>query len=374
LGETFWGIKQIQWLLLLAVLLFSAILSLREHRYQLTVESDTRNMEKQLPRNLALWAIPLTGLLLLPDWFSFSEMIIINAHILLATLALAWTAYHQLTHPRLRGITAVLLVAALFSMGQTYHKIPVENQTDQPKIIQSISFGFMEGRNSYGYDRKGGAIPGTTHYDRNGCSSGTQYYTDHYEAGPYFTAVGASFERLKKKNPELYKGVMMGANLTTYNLRKNGVETERISDFGFLLGYSWLHARYRFDIGTQLGSVRHLGGNPIKTNLIPMANLRLGPRDLLFLEAGMGSDLPYGPTTSFWKLGGGIGLPAFGLKYKAGVAVGLTNFGKDKVFYLSPHLPLWDVELQPTFRFSKREDINNFGLILRWNIGGLEPY
>lgn len=373
-GDTFWGIKQIQWLLLLFVLIFGAILHWRERRYRPCAAADPYALKKPLARKILLWAIPLLGLLLLPGWFSFSEMTIINAHIFFAGTALGWTVFYQFTHPRLRAVTAVLLVVALFSMGQTYQKRPVENKTDQPKILQSVSFGFIEGRNSYEYDQQGNPIPGTTTFNSSGCVSGTEYYTDRYIAGPHFTAVGGRFERLEMKNPNLYKGFILGTHLTTYNLRKNGLETERINDMGFLVGYGWLHSKYRIDMGWHLGNFRHTLGEPTTFKLLPMVHVRAGPRDLLFFEAGVGDDLPFGPTTSLLRVGGGMGLPLFGAKYKAGLRFGLINIGDDRAFYLSPYAPLGNLELRPTFRFSKQEDINNFGLILKWNFNGAAPF
>lgn len=366
-GETFWGIKQIQWLLLLLVLLFGTFLWLRESRYRPVVELGFFPIQKQLLRQLLLWSVPLMGLLLLPGWFSFSEMIIINAHIFFAALALAWKAFQELTHPRLRSLTAVLLVVALFSMGQTYQNLPVESKQLQPEILQSISFGFMEGRNTYGYDREGAVIPGTTKYDSDGCVRSAEHYTDYYTAGPYFTSVGGRFERLKRKNPELYKGIMLGGHLNTYNLRKNGVDTKRISEAGLLLGYSWMGPRYRVDIGGQIGRFQHLLGQPANTP-VPMFHLRLGLKDVVFIEGGLGDDFPFGPTNSLWRLGGGLGLQAFNINHPASVQLGITNMGDDPVFYLSPNIPLGALELRPTFRFNKRDDVNNFGLILRWNM------
>lgn len=373
-GEAFWGIKQIQWLLLGFVLILSAIISFRERRYRPVTESDPFTAKRQIARQLALWAIPPLGLWLLPGWFSFSEITIIHAHVLFAALALAWIAFHQFTHPRLRGVTAVLLIVALFSMGQTYQDLPAENRDHQPKIIQSVTFGFLEGRNPYEYDQRGDAIPGTTKYTYGGSCYGTEYTTDHYNAGPYFTAGGATFERLKEKKPQLYKGLRIGAHLTSYNLRKFGVETKRINDFGFMANYSWLQPRSRVDLGFHIGNFEHTLGKPIETMILPVFRLRLGLPKEAFLDAGFGSDLPFGTTTSLWRVGAGVGLPLFGAEYEGGLRFGLTNIGDKNAYYLSPYIPLGKVDLLPTFRFNTQEKINNFGLILKWNLEGMRSY
>ena len=372
-GESVLGIKQIQWLVLLVLLLLIVIIRFREHRYRQAICPEPHAAEKHFLRKLALLVIPLLGLTLFADWFSFSEVTVIHTHLVFAGLAMAWIAFYRVTHPRLRGITAVVLILAIGIMGQTYQEMPPDSLSYQPRVFKSISFGFLEGRNEYDYLVRGGIIPGSGTYTNPGsseCSSiNYDYEYDYYRVGPNTFSGGLHYEYLKEVKPDKFSGWIIGGHLTQYNLRINEMEVRRISDYGLVLNRRWLRPDYRIDIGVHGGNIEHINGDhEMKTKVFPMLNLRLGPQEKLFVDAGYGSDIPFGLTTSVWKVGGGIGLPLFGAKYKGGLLFGATNIGERNAFYVTPYIPIGQFDLQPTYRFSRRERMSNWGVIFRWNL------
>lgn len=353
-GELVFGIKKVQLFALGLSLLLTGLLIFREKGG--VVSKIRYQTEKYLLQHLSLFVVTFFILFLLNDWFQLSEIVALESMLFFTALAMAWLVFKKVTVPAMRWSTALLLVIAVVTMGQIEVEPPSDAPDYKPKTIKSLTFGLLEGENSYSYIKFRSS-------SGNSCNSPS----DRFTVGPQFYSGGILYESLKERTAKKHLGVGFGAHFSSYDVQKNQDPPRNQLDVGLIAYYHWRWPFHQIKVGGHLGSFTHILDDESQLKfLLPYFNVRVGPRTKYYFEGGLGEDSPYGLMASFWRIGGGVGLPLFGLKNESELRFGFTNIGPDAVFYLSPEIQAGSVRILPTIRFGRGSEFTNYGLSLKY--------
>lgn len=368
LSAFFLGLKLIQWLLLLLLTINGSLIFLNERKGKARVAPNFIH-EQPFLRTLFFTTIPLTLLTLGSNWFNPVELSVLRIAILLLFGLLLWTAFKKLTIPRFRFVTTGLMVMAVILMAQ----YPANNDQEKERIKtkDSQNIGIISGDN---FQRKKtqtftfGYLGRSINFDYVGNESCFSAGTLH-EVGPNFSSVGLDYNHMWYKYSNVGLGFGFGGHYTTFKTRTNGGPPIR-NNLGGLTGYYQMEIKevVGFKTGLNLGDFPVINGDNFSSPILPLLYLRFGPPDQFFLDAGLGNDLPFGFTASFFQMGGGIGLRAFDIDNSSRLRFGVTKIADKNALYFSGDIYVKQWILSPTIRVSESAS-PNFGLKLGVNFG-----
>ncbi len=144
-GDVIWGLKYVQWGILIFIIALSTFVLYKEHtwHFKTKVPESTLN---NLYRNL-IFITFLTSLIWLGrNWFTVLELTVLYIIILPGILGVCRQIYKALTIPYLRWLPPVLAAGCLIFMGQTYTNKSTKNKYSRSSSYNTISFGGMFGK------------------------------------------------------------------------------------------------------------------------------------------------------------------------------------------------------------------------------------
>jgi len=134
-GDMLWGLKYVQWGILIFILALSSIIFYRENTFN-QKQNIPGSYSNNLYRNLILITCLTSITWLGKNWFTHLEMAVLLIIIIPGIAGVCWQIYKALTVPSLRWIPAVLVTVCLLFMGQT-----LPNDTTKRKIYYTIKMG-----------------------------------------------------------------------------------------------------------------------------------------------------------------------------------------------------------------------------------------
>src|SRR4030043_1072215 len=134
-GDMLWGLKYVQWGILIFILALSSIIFYRENTFN-QKQSISGSYSNNLYRNLILITCLTSIAWLGKNWFTHLEMAVLLIIIVPGIAGVSWQIYKALTVKSLRCIPAVLFTVCLLFMGQT-----LPNDTTTRKIYYTIKMG-----------------------------------------------------------------------------------------------------------------------------------------------------------------------------------------------------------------------------------------
>ncbi len=320
-GNTIGGLKQVQWILLLASICLAIIVIYKEKRWKLHAHNLNMAVPALFPNLLAVVSLVLL-LRLRENWFTPLEMSVLNIFSF-ALLALASVqTIRAFSKLRLRWVycgMAALSPALLIIMPQA--QVP---QDTVKSDYATFSIGGMTGQ----YEESCGP---THSYNVGGIGIvGTHHYSQHQKL--------------------------------TYGLRgyfgtdKENAENGRKFSLRVVNPYLQYDTRY---VGIGIGG--HAGdlifGGADDEHLYPGALLRLGPYNKFFVEGKLANHFPGSFPAPLLKLGIGIGL-----QNEGSIRLGISDAG----FYVNPYLTTQSgLVIDPFLGFGNGQN-HQFGLTFHY--------
>lgn len=172
------------------------------------------------------------------------------------------------------------------------------------------------------------------------------------------TAIGFRFRKSWKA----------GGNLTSYDFHSSNQKfNDQSTKFDGAVSIFWGrdYKNTGIKVGGYLGKQDILGGRYNTSALLPIIQVRGGPREKLFFEAGFGDHNTQGYFASTYHIGGGVGLQLLDPELERSPLVlkfGATNMGKNWGAYIAPEFEFGQLFINPTIWFGKKPPI--FGVDL----------
>jgi len=341
-GEIVWGLKYVQWGLLLAILLLTLCLIYRE-RFRIKPKAATtpsNNLYRHLIYIVALISIVWTG----RDWFTPVEKIVIETILFAAILGVCWQIYKGFTIPQLRWVPVGLFVGCMIFMGQT---IKYENLPD--KFYNTISLGGMMGRYRILITEGGGMGCVYIYPDR------VSYFDHRYVLGGIGFSQTLRYGKFQKARFGIraYYGMdnvsvrvdTFGYTGTKYPYAQEKSYTLQNPVFGI---NPYFHNDWRW---FGIGGGFHVGSLYVRRekreNFSPHIEVRLGRYDIFFVEGGLVDNFPGNfPPLTYKLFGIGTG---FGSTDGTSLKIGVGGSGSvdSNIWYINPTVLIkkqWMVE------------------------------
>jgi phosphatidylglycerol:prolipoprotein diacylglycerol transferase len=356
LGETLFGLKEIQWLLLGITVILLLILTLREKFGWLTQVSTINHSE-----DLQIHALLTTMLVVIvwigSSWFTPSEAIIIHCYvglILLSFAILLWDRRRQL-QPQLSVLT--LFILTLFFINQTYDDDKLNFDNNSNNETHTITIGIRQADLDLTFIEK--------EYNEDGCDqvvvrSDTIQTQSAISGSLLYTH---EFKKTDRKSTVLGVG---GSYSQLELLRNNRNENIVSSGAIFFFGNEWKNTGLKIGLGIgsfttisnestkDLSDVRKVLSRKRSSHLFPSLGLRIGERDKVYLFGTVGLDYPYDPLYSRYKIGIGIGAGLFDLRNKSKLELGIAQGIDRPLFHLGADIALnKHFVLQPALRLGE---------------------
>jgi phosphatidylglycerol:prolipoprotein diacylglycerol transferase len=337
------GMKVVQWLVGAGVVILAGILVLHERSWQKRkVLPDDR--PAGIGRQLALLSSLAFIYLIFHRIFDVLEQTLVLLALLPAMVTVGWKALGVLIDIGYRVKTAIMSVACLLLMSQTY--IPDNDSTKVRYFEGGLAGIFGHYRDFTGTAYKGTDCDGDTYY----AFENVQYIKYNYQL------LGANFSYNERIGPYNRLSVSLSGYIGKEHssvLDSNRYGSYSIYTINPNLRYSWRNAG--IDVGFHAGSftyahfVGETDGLAKRTynsedqtpnhrfNFMPSAGLRLGPQNIVYAEATFGSSYPYTSPLMKFSVGIGSGLGRFdGRKLGLGFCPGGLYLGcavpvKDRV-------------------------------------------
>lgn len=314
-GDVIWGLKYVQWGILIFIIALSTFVLYKEHtwHFKTKVPESTLN---NLYRNL-IFITFLTSLIWFGrNWFTVLELTVLYIIILPGILGVCWQIYKALTIPYLRWLPPVLAAGCLIFMGQTYTNKSTKNKYSRSSSYNTISFGGMFGK----YEWEGEFVS---------CLVPSYIVDQKYGVG----GIGFSNTRWHSDFQKRTFGARLFAGNTVGFWQDYKVFDETVYGINPYYLFDW---RY-----LGLGSGLVFGSLPWEEEDIANFNLqfdlRLGPYDIFFGELKYNDHFPYSYPGSQIKIGIGTGL---GLTNGTVLRFGVSDNAAST--YLSASIPIKD--------------------------------
>jgi prolipoprotein diacylglyceryltransferase len=345
-GEMLWMFKQVQWQYLLFAFIMILLLAVREKSYRPEPEISS-STGPGLNIQIAFLSSLVLMFLLLRNWFTITEIVVLNIALLPAVIMTGIELAAKFASSRYKWLYACTVILPVFLMSQT---VPV-TRIGQPvekkfNTYHSITGGMAGGHYS---DKR-------TIYTGSGCDRITdEYYFDHK-----YTAGGAGYS-LTKKSTDSDIEITYGGNILfgNYKQAKEWDSTELTS---LLIG---LNPFIKYDTrwvgiggGLHIGNMIYTTGDTrknttikpdkafFKTPVFPQFYLRVGLRKYFFADLHIADQLPVSSPGLAFLAGIGSGL---GLNNGTNLRFGTSMFDKGSL-YVSAFIPIENkVVLQPLF-------------------------
>ena len=319
----------------------SIILVLRERKWIHHPEKEL-NLEENTLREFIILAIILTFYCIHFSWFSLFEHITLLLFLLPVTANFLFRIYTRISVPVIRWSMPMVLLMGVFLMGQSY--VP-EHPGEKVKYTEIKIGGFTSSydqlvRKLVGYRETSG-----------GCSGTGQIPIYAPELRKYSTSLAGmqvSYNVLRDNKYTKFTfagGAFYGKDLETCD--SSGYH-KRQPNYGVNISVNWDFRYIGFGGGFQVGKLRmarfskdmystvNMTDNNVRNlSLLPILDLRLGPKDILYAEGNLGGHFPSSSPMPFYTVGLGSGL---GKTNGTMVTAGYSNVG----FYLESAYVLKD--------------------------------
>jgi len=323
-GELFLGIKYVQWIVLIAIVLIFIIIWRREQKK--TEAKPEGGLGINFNYKHLLFFIVLIGIIrLCMDWFDFREQLIVYFMLPTIIILMLRKVFRLITAPGFRWSTLGILFAGIIIMGQTYFpKDPNERVT-----YLEISGGAIIGKfyNEINKVTQKSYSGGNTCYEL-----GESHYRQHS-----FYNIGTGITRHIRK--EGFQRGHIGAKLHFGMEKEIGLDddfSENYFLFGFTPygGYDWQW--FGWEIGLQIGNLRYgqfTDKNPsvgyymneLKTTpVFPQFSIRVFPYDKFYMKYSFTNHFPSSSLLPYHKFGIGTGL---GKRNGTAIEAGVTEAG-----------------------------------------------
>jgi phosphatidylglycerol:prolipoprotein diacylglycerol transferase len=311
-GNVIWGLKYIQWGILIFIVALSSIIFYREysfHHKQIIPGSYSNNLYRNLVLMISLILIIFLG----KNWFTPLELTVIFIIIIPGIAGVCWQVYKALTLPALRWIPVALVTVCMLFMGQTQ-----PNDTIPRKIHYTINTGGSIG-NYYNEIRYNphelfdedciSTDPPIMFYDR-------QIFRQKY----YNAGIGVT-------RSEAYENYNLsyGVNIYGGQHKENKLDEIPVNEFlifginpNFRIDWRWVGIGSGLHLGnlsyslvdlTRIEKTQITSGSK-KLHFLPEFLFRIGPYDIIDAEFKYGSQYPcpYPGLQGQFSLGSGFGL------------------------------------------------------------------
>ncbi len=345
-GETFLGVKLMQWILLVVGLFCLLFLYFRESKKPAPINK----LESPRPGFISIFFI--LGILSiltwsLRNWLNTSEVLVMNLMLIPALVLSAYHFFTEYTSPRYRWGTLVSLILPFFLMSQTWNKTP----TDSSRVE---SYEFFKG----GYS--GGNYLSTSRFEVSSGGGCSNYDYEAYESTYWNAGVGYGRAKILDNGVFTY-----GINGSFAQLKETKVDTIPVRNNQSIFSinpyvkrdWKWVGLGFGIHAGNlawndfdELELDKPGTGTLIKT--IPVyvqAYGRFGPERIAFIDGGISNALPSPFPGMRYELaiGSGFGLP-FGNRFRFGVT-SLGNFVQAQV------VPDKAIVINLTYQFGPQE-------------------
>ena len=359
-GDFVFGIKGIQWLLLLLVIFFSSIIFVRE-RYGFLVFKPVLKPLRGLGAHVFIVLVLLFMVWLGRGWFTMAEAMIIQCKMLLILLILAFQLWKHRQQNYFKYKMVGFTLLSLLLMGQTYDKSTKIISDSTKNKTHILNFGLRYSDTDLVYTEK--------EYVGSGCnrslvrsevielspaySLGFQYLqktekerrkakNKHKPNKEFIFGAGLTFSAYERKS-------LLGSSFTETSIGANILFGEDYKNFGYKLG---AHLG-RYTMLTPLRSKNNVLGREQIVNVFPISEIRIGPKQL-HVVGSVGADFPYDILTSRYKVGLGLNARLFKLKNDSGLEFGFAENIDHSAFYADARFNIDSRFLiQPGVRFGK---------------------
>lgn len=356
-GEILWILKQVQWQYLIFAVLMTLILIWREKTFRVKPVIWRRELPG-LNRQIGFLFSLLLILLMLRNWFTLSEVIVLNIALLPAVFLIGIEIIKEFRSLRYKWLYACTLLLPLILMSQTFPQTQIDTTGKKEyNTYHSIGGGFASGNYT---DNK-------TVYTGSGCDrvSNEQYFSQKYTAG----GIGYSFTKIATDRDEI---ISYGANALFGNYTQIRQSDDQKENY-LLLGVNpYIKYDFRwigFGGGLHLGNLVYTSGDSkketntlyedsyIKTPLFPQFYFRLGLLKYFYADLHIADQFPVSSPGLSYQAGIGTG---FGLSNGMNLRFGASflDYGS---LYFSGYVPIHDrIVLEPMFLWTSKSERNEY--------------
>lgn len=310
-GETYMGLKIVQWLILGGIVALAFFLVIRERRDYTLLSKEIILIANPF-REFIILGIVLIFFLINIQWFSVFEISTLMLFLVPAMASFLFRIYKHLTIPQLRWIVPALLISGLLFMGQSY----IPKNKDEKVNYYEIGIGGLYSK--YHQEVRQHVS------DATGCDGDAYAVMRNDQMRNYSTAMGGlemSYHSLRSKYTHYQGrwGVFFGNDQVTCDTTdlhlsefSYGIHTAGYFDwkfFGFGLGFRL--GRQRLAIYDKSGlkiEIRDWENEMGEYIFLPISYIRVGPPDIIYAEGNIGYFLPSGASLPFYSAGLGSGL------------------------------------------------------------------
>lgn len=357
MGELFFGLKLVQWVVLAGMLI--ALFALWWNEKRPSVDLQPTSATIFTPGAFGLVGLVILLLWQVEGWFTGLELAVTHLKVLFILIPAAVLAFRKWMNPSFRWGGIALTLSALFLMSQTYtYPIGRESEED-PEFSNFLSLGgiihpedfryrhvqYEEEPYYYGCSQEGQAI-----FDEGGSISqtntfGFQYTHVHHKlpskrkrARNFVLSTGVNYSFFEEERYDLL------------NEERMPNSTYRLINFNVSAGTDWKLWGYR--AGIMIGNLNTPLTDFEESPFQPILYLRLGP-EKLFLEGGIFDEGIYGPIGLNARAGIGVRASLFKIDNPS-----LLRFGLGSAFLGPPS----STEIFEHYHFDPKR-INNFYII-----------
>jgi len=367
-GKMIGVFNQIQWTMLIVIIVFSFILLYREKKIALHMQTLQQSAAIGIKYSMLIFISESVMIWTLQDWFSPSELIAILLTFFISSLIILFWILKEIASSEKKLIYAVLLLLPLLITSQT---IP-QTERDSTLVIKTrkISFGVANGTFENSIHQK----TGTT---SDGCDTyNSEYFKQKYTIG------GVAFS-VKNEYPEKKFITNYGINMY-FGQNKEIVGSDSLETntpiFGvnpfFRIDGKWIGIGAGFHAGNLIipKNSNHdqidLTTGLTKTSIYPQVNFRVGPQRILFADYHFADQFP----SPFPGLSQQIGIGSgFGSKNGLYLRIG-GILDENGGTYLSAYLPInKSFSLEPMMVFSN-SSISHFSFGLHYSLSSKTSY
>ncbi len=338
-GQIFMGLQLVQWGIIIAIIIISALIILRERYFNSQVSISINR--KINWRHYSLFFLITLLLVSQWGWLEDIEKFMILSLAIPIMLFLFWRSYKSLTMPVIRWSLPFIILGGFVFMGQTAIK---DDQSNPPSYAEfSIGAGFGRFYNevreymgtAYSHTETVTTLCGTGQHDVY-----VPVYDYHDRRHTFMTyALGAKYVFRFGKFKKLHLGASYFGS-TEHETDAESAYSEYYISKGFcpMIQMDWHWVGIGF--GVTIGNMRYAsnnnahdgyGGQPIFDQMIydcynqmPSVHLRVGPYEYFFAEYNYGNSFPSSSPAPLMKGGLGSGL---GKTDGTKVVMGATEFG-----------------------------------------------
>ena len=310
IGDIYWGLKTVQWILLLGILAAAVALFLLE-RYGRRVPENGKQLTLSPRREAVMLTFIWIVLVFNTRWFSFFELLTLVFFLAPSTVVRLMNAYKLFTVRELQKVLPLLLFAGLLTLGQTY--IPKEG--DKQITYLEIS---VDGLTSY-YNKYISQYV-SEHQDCDGDWHPTFGNEQYHEYTTYIGSfdISKTFIKSKYTKYNIGGGGFFGKD-RDYNFSNGEIMDETTAGVHIRGALNWKF--FGFGVGFRIGRQRvaimdkhdRLDRGDFENEMgeyaiLPMQFIRVGVQDIFYGELNMTYDLPAGKPIPFVSGGIGTGL------------------------------------------------------------------